>query len=227
MSRLHEQLYNEVFEAILTGKIRPGTRLTESELESIYDVSRSVIRRTLQRMADEGLVDIRQNKGARVNQVDSAMARSIFDARRIVETGIVELLCGKLTALQMQQLRDLCIAENSAMTEGHRARGLRLSAEFHLMLAHATNNPLLQQYATNLMSRSALAIACLEKSNPAYCAYDEHSKLLDALESLNVDVAMQLMRDHINHIESNLEFLGEHPSSLSSMLGDSIAAHIN
>ncbi len=205
MPALHQQLYNRLFDAILGGEIAPGTRLAETTLAELNGVSRTVVRRTLQRLCDEGIVDIRPNRGATVNSVDAADARAIFQARQVVELGVVDLVCGRLDARRQRTLRGICAAEQRAMMAGERARGLRLSADFHLQLAAAAGNPLLLGYATNLMSRSALAIACLERPAPRYCAYGEHPELLDALVAGDMRRARRRMRSHLEHIASNLE----------------------
>jgi len=215
MPKLHQKLYDQVFEAILSGRIEPGTRLAETELAEIYQVSRSVIRRTLQRMSDEGLVDIRQNLGARVNCVSHEDAGAIFEARRVIELGVVEIVCGHLGRETLGALRDICTEESTAMADHNRARGLRLSAEFHLTLAEATRNPVLISYAGNLMSRSALATACLERRDPGFCAFGEHEAIVDALAKGNLDLSRRLMARHIEHIASNLE---HEPPSLGAVL---------
>ncbi|MFT7533193.1 MAG: DNA-binding GntR family transcriptional regulator [Gammaproteobacteria bacterium] len=206
MSKLHQQCYEQLFEAILNRRLEPGAHLSEEKLSQIYQVSRSVIRRTLQRLFDEGIVDIRPNRGARVNSIDGETARHIFEARDIVESGIVMKLAGKLSEHDQGSLNQLCDEENVAINSGDRARGLRLSTQFHLALVKLGENPLLEQYATNLLSRSSLAIACLEKSQPAYCAHEDHPGIVHALVIGDAAKAQSLMTRHLDHIMSNLIF---------------------
>ena len=109
MPKLHRKLYDQVFDAILRGDIAPGTRLSEEALANLYGVSRSVVRRTLQRLFDEGIVDIRPNRGASVKSVDALDARAIFEARRVVDlaaalTGGVALACSDAHYGSMQNL---------------------------------------------------------------------------------------------------------------------------
>ncbi len=218
MPKLHRKLYDQVFDAILRGEIAPGTRLSEETLANLYGVSRSVVRRTLQRLFDEGIVDIRPNRGASVRSVDADDARSIFEARRVVETGIVELACGQLSGEQIRDLREIVRREDDAMRAGDRTTGLRLSAEFHLALSNAAGNPMLARYAGNLMSRSALAVACLERREPAHCAWGEHGALLDALEAGDAATARRRMQEHLEHIAANLELDDPATPPLESVL---------
>lgn len=204
MSTLNQALYDRLFDAILAGTIAPGARLAETRLAELHGVSRSVVRRTLQRLSDEGVVDIRQNRGATVARVDAAAAREIMQARRVLETGVIEIVCGSLGDDVLERLRRVCADEQAAMLGGDRSRGLKLSSRFHLLLARATGNRLLERYAVNLMSRSALAVAALERSRPTHCAYREHPAILDALADGDREGATALMRSHIDHIAENL-----------------------
>lgn len=209
MATLNQRLYHRIFDAILDGAIAPGTRLTEARLAELYGVSRTVVRRTLQRLCDEGMVDIRQNRGAAVRSIDAHLAREVMQAREVLESGIVEIVCGVLSPRELSRLRRICREEQAAMRAGERARGLRLSSEFHIMLARATGNALLVQYAVNLMSRSALAVACLERREPLHCAFDEHPAIVDALAAGDAAACRESMRSHIAHIRANLALDGE------------------
>ena len=48
-----QHIYEEIFDAILEQRLWPGTRLKEESLGEIFGVSRTIIRRTLSRLAHE------------------------------------------------------------------------------------------------------------------------------------------------------------------------------
>lgn len=74
-----------------------------------------------------------------------------------------------------------------------------------MTLAVIAGNTPLQSYTRNLMTRAALVVAQYERPNPAHCPYDEHPMIIDALESGDVDKVTQLMGEHLQHIEHNLD----------------------
>ncbi len=57
-------VYAHIFDAILEQRLAPGTKLSEEALGEIFGVSRTIIRRALSRLAHEGVVLLRPNRGA-------------------------------------------------------------------------------------------------------------------------------------------------------------------
>ena len=81
-------VYAHIFEAILEQRLAPGTKLSEEALGEIFGVSRTIIRRALSRLAHEGVVLLRPNRGAVVASPSVEEARQVFLARRLVERAI-------------------------------------------------------------------------------------------------------------------------------------------
>jgi DNA-binding GntR family transcriptional regulator len=75
----------ELRAAILRGEYSPRQRLIETELAEQYGTSRFVIRNALAQLANEGLVEIQPNRGARVREVSVQEALEITEIRRAVE----------------------------------------------------------------------------------------------------------------------------------------------
>ena len=58
---LDEPVHDALFDAIMSRRLAPGARLGEAALCEVFDVSRTVVRKALQRLALTGLVDIVPN----------------------------------------------------------------------------------------------------------------------------------------------------------------------
>lgn len=82
-----EAMYRGLHAAIYELRLPPGTRLPEDVLSNTYGVSRTLVRKVLQRMAMEGLVEIRRNRGAQVAEPSADEAREVFATRRMLECG--------------------------------------------------------------------------------------------------------------------------------------------
>src|SRR4051794_21857960 len=74
--RVHDALYL----AIINHRISPGSPLQEDALAEAFGLSRTVVRKALQRLAHERLVELVPNKGASVAQPTAEEARHVFDA---------------------------------------------------------------------------------------------------------------------------------------------------
>jgi DNA-binding GntR family transcriptional regulator len=185
-------VYAHIFEAILEQRLAPGTKLSEEALGEIFGVSRTIIRRALSRLAHEGVVLLRPNRGAVVASPSVEEARQVFLARRLVERAITELAVQHATA------------ERDSFSRGDRGAGIRLSGEFHLKLAEAAKNAPLISFQRSLVSQTSLIIAQYESGNRSHCSYDEHTQLIDAIEARDAALAVNLMMHHMDHIDSKL-----------------------
>ncbi|NWB91679.1 GntR family transcriptional regulator [Pseudomonas agarici] len=205
-------VYTHIFEAILEQRLAPGTKLSEESLGEIFGVSRTIIRRALSRLAHEGVVLLRPNRGAVVACPSVEEARQVFFARRMVEKVITELAVQYATAEQLAQLRQMVHDERESFSRGDRGAGIRLSGEFHLKLAEAAKNAPLISFQRSLVSQTSLIIAHYESGNRSHCSYDEHSQLIDAIEARDTALAVDLMKHHMDHIDSKLNLAEESAS---------------
>ena len=194
--------------AIVDRRLAPGTKLSESEVGSLFDVSRTVARAALQMLAFEGLVKIERNRGAFVSNPTPDEARQVFASRRLIEPGIIAAAIPRITAKDMADFRRQLDEEARFMNErGPAARRaeIKASGDFHLMLAAVAGNMILQRFMDELVARSSLVIALYGSSGISSCGHNEHSSILDALENRDGGRAAELMLHHINHIEADLD----------------------
>ena len=197
-------VYAHIFEAILEQRLAPGTKLSEEALGEIFGVSRTIIRRALSRLGHEGVVLLRPNRGAVVASPSVEEARRVFFARRLVEKAITELAVEHATAEQLAGLRQMVSEERDSFARGDRGAGIRLSGEFHLQLAVAANNAPLISFQRSLVSQTSLIIAQYESGNRSHCSWDEHNRLIDAIEARDARLAVELMMHHMDHIDNKL-----------------------
>lgn len=197
-------VYCHIFDAILEQRLPPATKLNEEALGEIFGVSRTIIRRALLRLSLEKVVDIRPNRGAIVSAPTVDEAKQIFKAREVMELAITELAVNNATPAQIAECRKLVAKENKAFAVNDYGSGLRLSGEFHIKLAEMADNAPLLTFQRSLVSQTSLLIAQYETGSHSNCSLDEHTGLLDAIESGDEQQALSLMKEHLDHIRSKL-----------------------
>lgn len=202
------RVYSHIFDAILEQRLLPGTKLSEEALGEIFTVSRTIIRRALTRLAQEGVVEQVPNKGATVASPTPASASEVLVARKVVEEAVLKLAADQLKPKHIKQLQQLIDAEQAAFERGDRGEGLRLSGEFHLLLADIANNQPLSQFLSRLVSQTSLIIATFEPQPQSNCSFDEHRELVAALAAKDLARAIALMHHHIEHIQVKLRLPG-------------------
>lgn len=214
------EIYGKVFDALLEQKLAPGTRLSEDKLGQVFGVSRTIIRKVLQRLEHEGVVEIHHNRGASVANTSFTQARQTFEARRIIELAVVRQACENIRPEHIKQLQQIIKKEQKARTEGDRGRALRLSGEWHLLLANYCGNEFLSGFARSLVSRCSLIIAQYETSSDI-CPQDEHADILAAIVRNDPETATRLMEEHIQHIEDKTEIKDVDPGpDLAEIFGE-------
>lgn len=197
-------VYCHIFDAILEQRLPPSTKLSEEALAEIFGVSRTIIRRALHRLSIEQVVSIKPNKGAMVSAPSIDEAKQIIKAREVMELAVTKLAVENATASQISECRKLVINENKAYEDEDYGKGLRLSGEFHMLLAEMANNAPMLMFQRSLVSQTSLLIAQYENTSHSNCSQDEHTQLLDAIESKDIEQAVSLMTEHIEHIRSKL-----------------------
>lgn len=206
-----EAVQEALRQAIIEQKLRPGARLPEDALGETFGTSRTIAREALGRLAVEGLVDLKPNKGAFVANPTLEEGRDIFMVRRGLEQTVTGLLAGRLKPDQINQLRAFNEKERSVSGVDER-ESIRLAGEFHLLLARMTGNQLLIRYVTEVVSRCSLILAMYGRPHSADCGVDEHAEIIAALERGDAPKASHLMDHHLESVAGRamLEARAEH-----------------
>jgi DNA-binding GntR family transcriptional regulator len=201
---IHARIYN----AIVEHRLLPGTKLTEERLAEMFAVSRTQVRGVLQRLAVEQLVTLIPNRGAFVSTPSADEAHDVLDVRRTLEPGIVARLVERIAAGKargaIKQLRAIVKREQQAHHKGDRAAAVRLSGEFHVLLAELSGSGIYHRMMRELTPLTCLAILSFEAPTTAACPNDEHTQLIDAIEAGDTARASVLMIEHLHHIERSL-----------------------
>ena len=209
--------------ALLAGRLSPGLRLGEQQVADVFGVSRERIRKVLQRLGHQRLIDIHPNRGAFIAQPGFREAREVYQARRILETGVVTHLAMSISDLQLGVLFRHCELEATANVAHDHAEVVRLSGLFHIHLAEMTGNEFIIRHLRELVSRTAMLVAYHETGSPQ-CGCTEHSAVLAAISDRDAERAGREMRTHLSLIETRLQEPAVRPatSDLSGVLREEI-----
>lgn len=218
--RLTEQVAHALTERIIDGELLPGAYLpTETQLAETFGVSRTVIREATKALIAKGLVAVQRGRGVMVRepaseetvaQTFSMLLRRrsvtfwhLWQMRVILETEVAGLAAQQRTPAQLYTLRQTMLAmENPDATLENLVDA---DMEFHYMLAHAANNPLLElifQSITGLMRASRKLTLSL---SGAPRALRGHQQIYAAVERGDAEDARAQMRDHLQAVKEDLE----------------------
>jgi DNA-binding GntR family transcriptional regulator len=200
----NDQIYGKLHRAVFEHRLVPGTRLVEDHLAEVSGSTRGRIRQVLARLAHENLVTLIPNRGAFVASPTVEEAREVFAMRNLLEPPLAEWLARAPQADQVERLRRHVRLEAAAREAGERPTIIRLSGEFHLLMAELTGNRILMRTLRELCAQTCLVITLYDKPSTPACPYHEHEDIIDAIAAREGTRAAELMRHHLHHIERTL-----------------------
>lgn len=199
-----EHIYRQILKAIVEHQLPPGARLPEDRLSEAFGVSRTGIRKVLQRLALEHFVVIEKNKGAQVNRPSEAEASEVLDSRILIEPQLIPALLAHWDAAQSKRFRAMAQEEKQAEAANMLADSIQLTARFHYELATLSGNKVLASFIEQLCYRSSLILAAYGTRGSVGCECGDHAQLLDLLDQKNANKAQSWMSHHLKHIKSSL-----------------------
>ena len=204
-------IYERMVATILDHRLPPGTKLVEDRLATAFGVSRTRIRPVLVRLANEQIVTLTLNRGATVAQPSEAEAREVFEVRRMIEPTLIACFIKQASGDDIAVLSQCIAQEEDARRVGDMRRAIRLSGDFHLHIANASQHQTLGRILRELVSRTSLILMTYRadvqpQSESSRCGCQEHRALLDAIRLRDAREAARLMGEHLAQLESQLQF---------------------
>jgi DNA-binding FadR family transcriptional regulator len=190
----------------------------ERELAERFETNRTVLRRALQVLADEGLITRHVGRGTfRTRQPMTAkfsmhnIANHVsppqaMQARIIVEPEIARLASTHATSAQIDEMKRLSISMKGAKTWDEYEE---FDWRFHNLLAESSGNPLLVeiQRLVNSVRRTVVwgHLAKRPVGPPSnYHSFAEHDRIIDAIINRDRRLAAEAMRNHLDTTASSL-----------------------
>jgi DNA-binding GntR family transcriptional regulator len=206
-----DQVYTAIRERITNGSLARGARVHQEDLAEELGVSRTPVREALRRLAAEGLVEMRTNRGARVADVDQAGMRVSYVARTVIEPGAARLAAGQRLEEPLARMRAAVAAQRRSLRNVQRS--FEANREFHLALAAASGNEFLSQFAERLwVARIGETIYERQVETQERMLLDvrEHEQIIEAIEAGDGRRAESLTRRHLaDAMKRSLDILGE------------------
>lgn len=205
----NEEIYGRIYEAIVERRLPPGTKLSEEKLGKAFGVSRTRIREILSRFSHEKIVSLVPNRGAFVASPTVAETHAVFEARKAIEIALVRTVVERGSADDIARLRRHAAAEHAARDAGDWKQLIKLSGDFHLLLAELAGNPFLLDTMRGLVSLTRLIIYLYDSARAPACLDHEHETIVTAIESGDADSAEREIAAHIDHVLASLHLKEE------------------
>jgi DNA-binding GntR family transcriptional regulator len=196
--KISDQIRLRIESAIAKGELEPGDAIDDAALASQHKVSRTPVREALLQLQAQGILSSTPRGGYIVAKMNLQQLLSLWELLAELEGVAVRLACERMTheeikSLIKQHRSSQKLAKNDDI-EGWQEANLK----FHEIIYEGARNPFLRQEVMRIRSRTGAyrrhAFGALGRIKSSY---EQHEKIVTALEKRDATAALACMTDHM------------------------------
>ena len=199
---LSEQVFNELKDAIISGELNQGSKITEDGLAKQYGISRGPLREAIRRLEAIRLLVRIPRAGMRVVTLTTEIMEEIYTVREALEGMSARLAAKKMSEEDIESLSDLLDKHQNSIDKSQGTKYFQREGnlDFHYRIAKASNN----QWLIDLLSSELYQLLrmCRQRSGQTPSrplkAIQEHRQIVEAILDRDEELAELLMRRHIS-----------------------------
>ncbi len=197
------QIYRALRLRIIQAQLLPGTRLSESECASDFDVSRQPVREAFIKLSEEGLVEVRPQRGTLVRKISAAAVLEARFVREAIEADVVKRVAELADPAVIVELR----AQLRHQQDAAAARPdsfLALDELFHRTLAEAAGIAHAWKVVEGIKAQMDRVRYLSFGHTPVPKLVSQHTRIVEAIARGDQSIAEQAMRTHLREILQDL-----------------------
>ena len=192
-----DRIYNIVCEWIITGVLKSGEKILDSELAKYFDVSRTPVREAIQMLESQKLVKVIPSRGTIVANIEIEDTEKCYRLLAEIQAFAAEEACERISEEQLQALKDCYHHFAAACENGEVEQLLSEDTKFHEIIVKAAGNEYAEDFSRVLLLhiRRVKYHYFHENVNPIR-SVSHHEQILQALIDRDKAKAKEIMREH-------------------------------
>ncbi|MEO0561661.1 MAG: GntR family transcriptional regulator [Chloroflexota bacterium] len=196
---LRERVLDSLREAILSGELRPGQALVETDLASQMGVSRAPLREAIQTLNTEGFVSTVPYHGTTVTRLTKVDIEELYSLRGALESFAMQRIfqqgVAAESAVPLRQIYERLV--EAASRESWRDLNV-IDREFHDKLIELSGHRLLAStwYTVHMRVQQVMSLHNLNNRSITQVA-ENHRPILETMEKGALDEALEILHLHI------------------------------
>lgn len=203
-----EQAYQNILDGIREGTLKPGHRITEIEISTWLNMSRTPVREALRRLETAGLLTNTPYSGMQITRLGYQEVMELYDMRVVLESTAAGLAAKHASDAEIYSLNEIMKRYEAATTPAEQARHNRV---FHHALAYAAHNRYLLKSLNSIRdSMILLGTTTFEVEGRAQQVVQEHRDIINAIIARDSQAATDAAALHIREAQkARITLLGE------------------
>jgi len=202
---LRELVLDAIRSAIMNGTLQPRERLMEIQMAEELGVSRTPIREALRNLELEGFIVMVPRKGAYVADLSFKDIADVFEIRAALEGLAAGLAAERITEEELEDMERLLVEKRDAITQNDIGKLVEVDTKFHALMYQASRNERLSSIISNLREQiQRFRLTSLSYPGRMKESLNEHKKIVEAIQSRDIQIARHLAQEHIENAENVL-----------------------
>jgi len=198
-------------DAIITGQLRPGTRLIERELCEALGVSRASVREVIRQLESERLIDVGPRRGPTVTVLNRKQAHQIYELRGMLEERLIEAFAREADDAARAGLRQIFEELKAPAARKDRIAMVAIMVRFNKHVVGTLDHEIFDDILDHVNARiSWLRMTSMSSPGRIECSIGEIEAIVAAVEARDPQAAVQATRVYVtNARDAALEQLAE------------------
>jgi DNA-binding GntR family transcriptional regulator len=195
---LGQHVFENLKQAVIKGKIAPGSRLIESRLAETLGISRTPVREAIHKLEREGYLKKLPRGGFTVLGFSREDIEETFGIRSILESYAARLAAIKHEEAALKPLEDKINAYQKCLDNNDLDPLLKINTEFHELLYALSRSPRLVKMINDLKDQIyQYRKVILKNERLARISNEDHRRMLEYIRRRDAEGVEKLVRDHL------------------------------
>ena len=197
---LREKILEHIRDAIISGSLKAGSRVSEPELADRYGISRTPIREAFRQLESEGYLTVIPRRGAVVSEFSQKDVEDFYAIKSILEGYAARQACNRLTDRELDKLQANNVRLSELAEQNDIKTFFRIHNDFHDMFIKAADNEKLRELITGVETRfQRLRFMSLSLPGRMKISVQEHGKIIEAFRRRDAETAEMLVRKNAEY----------------------------
>ena len=202
---VNQQIYRILRRDIVHCLIPPGTPLSGKEVSVRFDVSRQPVREAFIKLAENGLIQIRPQRGSYVNKISLSQVRNGCFVRQAIECAVVRRAAGMVNDEQLYQLEQNLNQQRTAVERQQLTDFFQLDDEFHQKLSQIADCQLAWDTVENIKATiDRVRYMSLDHVTPPDMMLRQHYDIFQPLVARDPDAVEKEMSLDLQEISESV-----------------------
>ena len=211
---VRDQVYDGIKSMIVSGQIPQGTKLQESELAELFQVSRTPVREALKTLKDDGLLESGSGKGLFVKVLTPSNVEDIFQVRSLLEQFALRSAIPRLTQEQDRYLLELRAKFEPFRTYTDMDAYVRLDIELHNCIIIYSGNQFLKDLTDRVYGYlQPVRLFSLSTRQRYEDSTAEHIGIIDGMLARDTEKASSILQTHVDVAKKNVLYILKNQAS--------------